>query len=70
MGSPPPCGSKKEVLKFRSNKSIVIALANTGKEITSNTTTVRILHANREIESKERFNPRVMKESNHKVNAS
>jgi len=32
MGSPPPAGSKKEVLKFRSVKSIVIAPANTGKE--------------------------------------
>jgi len=30
MGSPPPRGSKKEVFKFRSNKSIVIPPARTG----------------------------------------
>jgi hypothetical protein len=30
MGSPPPAGTKKEVLKFRSVNSIVIAPANTG----------------------------------------
>jgi len=32
MGSPPPEGSKKDVLKFRSVNNIVIAPANTGKE--------------------------------------
>lgn len=32
MGSPPPAGSKKEVLKFRSVRSIVIAPAKTGRE--------------------------------------
>lgn len=32
MGSPPPAGSKKDVLKLRSVKSIVIAPANTGKD--------------------------------------
>lgn len=32
IGSPPPEGSKKEVLKFRSVKSIVIAPARTGSE--------------------------------------
>jgi len=32
MGSPPPAGSKKEVLKLRSVNSIVIAPANTGSE--------------------------------------
>jgi len=31
MGSPPPRGSKKEELRLRSNKSIVIPPANTGK---------------------------------------
>lgn len=30
-GSPPPQGSKKEVLRFRSVRSMVIAAANTGK---------------------------------------
>jgi len=32
MGSPPPAGSKNEVFKFRSVKSIVIAPARTGRE--------------------------------------
>ena len=32
MGSPPPAGSKKVVLTFRSVKSIVIAPAKTGRE--------------------------------------
>jgi len=32
MGSPPPAGSKKVVLMFRSVNNMVIAPANTGKE--------------------------------------
>jgi len=32
IGSPPPAGSKKDVLKFRSVNSIVIAPARTGKD--------------------------------------
>jgi hypothetical protein len=32
MGSPPPAGSKKAVLKLRSNSNIVIAPANTGSD--------------------------------------
>jgi len=32
IGSPPPAGSKNEVFKFRSVKSIVIAPANTGRD--------------------------------------
>jgi hypothetical protein len=32
MGSPPPAGSKKDVFKLRSVRSIVIAPANTGRE--------------------------------------
>jgi hypothetical protein len=32
IGSPPPAGSKKEVFKFRSVNSIVIAPANTGRD--------------------------------------
>lgn len=32
IGSPPPEGSKKEVLKLRSVKSIVIAAAKTGRD--------------------------------------
>lgn len=32
MGSPPPAGSKNEVLRFRSVKSIVIPAARTGRD--------------------------------------
>jgi hypothetical protein len=32
MGSPPPAGSKNDVLKFRSVSSIVIAPAKTGRD--------------------------------------
>ena len=32
MGSPPPAGSKNDVLRLRSVKSIVIAPANTGSD--------------------------------------
>ena len=32
MGSPPPEGSKNEVFKFRSVRSMVIAPANTGRD--------------------------------------
>jgi hypothetical protein len=32
IGSPPPAGSKKDVLKFRSVNNIVIAPAKTGKD--------------------------------------
>jgi hypothetical protein len=35
MGSPPPAGSKKEVFRFRSVRSIVIAPANTGRDKSS-----------------------------------
>lgn len=35
MGSPPPEGSKNEVLKFRSVKSIVMAPAKTGNDKSS-----------------------------------
>jgi len=35
MGSPPPAGSKKVVLKLRSVNNIVIAPATTGNEITN-----------------------------------
>jgi len=32
MGSPPPAGSKKDVFKFRSVRSIVMAPARTGRD--------------------------------------
>lgn len=42
IGSPPPIGSRKNVLKFRSNNNIVIAPANTGKDNKINKITVKI----------------------------
>ncbi|GHJ61420.1 hypothetical protein NOK12_39380 [Nocardioides sp. OK12] len=41
IGSPPPVGSKKDVLKFRSVKSIVIAPAKTGKDKSSKNAVIR-----------------------------
>lgn len=41
IGSPPPAGSKKDVLKFRSVSSIVIAPANTGRESSSRVAVIR-----------------------------
>ena len=42
MGSPPPLGSKKEVLKFRSVNSMVIAPASTGRDRSSKTVVTKI----------------------------
>jgi hypothetical protein len=46
MGSPPPAGSKKDVLKFRSKRSIVIAPARTGKDNNSNNAVSSTDHTN------------------------
>ena len=46
MGSPPPAGSKKVVLKFRSISSIVIPAASTGKDNRSNTAVINTDHTN------------------------
>lgn len=46
MGSPPPAGSKKEVFKFRSVRSIVIAPARTGRDKRSRITVIRTAHTN------------------------
>jgi hypothetical protein len=51
MGSPPPEGSKKEVLKFRSVNSIVIAPASTGKDSNSNTAVINTDQTNSGMES-------------------
>lgn len=61
MGSPPPAGSKKEVLKFRSVKSIVIAPAKTGRDKSNNTAVIRTLHTKRGIRSKEKELDRILK---------
>jgi len=47
MGSPPPIGSKKVVLIFRSVKSIVIAPARTGKDKTKRKVVSRTLQMKR-----------------------
>ena len=47
MGLPPPEGSKKAVLRFRSVKSIVIAPASTGRLVTSRKAVIRTAHKKR-----------------------
>lgn len=46
IGSPPPAGSKKLVLKFLSVKSIVIPPANTGKDNNNNTAVINTAQTN------------------------
>lgn len=47
MGSPPPEGSKKDELEFRSSNNIVIAPAKTGRDKSSSTEVIRTDQANR-----------------------
>lgn len=54
IGSPPPLGSKKDVLKFRSVKSIVIAPAKTGKERRRRMVVIKTDQINRGIRSRVR----------------
>jgi hypothetical protein len=49
MGSPPPEGSKKDVLKFLSVNNIVIAAANTGNDNSNNIAVIKTLHTNKGI---------------------
>jgi len=51
MGSPPPVGSKNEVLKFRSVNSIVMAPARTGRESKRRIVVKRTDHTNKGIRS-------------------
>ena len=51
MGSPPPAGSKKEVFKFRSVNSIVIAPARTGRDSRSKMAVKNTAHTNKGIRS-------------------
>ena len=53
MGSPPPVGSKKEVLKFRSVSNIVIAPASTGRERSSKIAVTKTDHTNNGVLSKD-----------------
>jgi len=52
MGSPPPAGSKNEVLKLRSVSSIVIAPANTGNDNNNNIAVIRTAQTNKGIRCK------------------
>jgi len=61
MGSPPPEGSKKEVLKFRSVRSIVIAPAKTGKDNRRRIAVISTDHTNKGIESKVREEERIFR---------
>jgi hypothetical protein len=47
MGSPPPAGSKKAVVKFRSVRSIVIAPANTGRDNNNRIAVTKTDHTNK-----------------------
>jgi hypothetical protein len=53
IGSPPPDGSKKDVLKLRSVNNIVIAPAKTGRDKRSNTAVMSTDHTNSGMESKD-----------------
>jgi len=53
MGSPPPAGSKKVVLIFRSVRSIVIAPARTGRESRRRKAVINTDHTNRGRRSKD-----------------
>jgi len=52
IGSPPPEGSKKEVLKFRSVNNIVIAPAKTGKDNNNKIAVINTDQTNRGIVSR------------------
>lgn len=49
IGSPPPAGSKNDVFKLRSVRSIVIAPARTGSERRSKTAVITTAHTNKEM---------------------
>jgi len=61
MGSPPPEGSKKEVLKFRSVSNIVIAPAKTGRANRSKNAVIITDQINKGIESKDIFFCRILR---------
>jgi hypothetical protein len=60
MGSPPPAGSKKEVLKFRSISNIVIPPAKTGKAKSNKIAVIKTDHTNRGIFSKFNLGVRIL----------
>lgn len=50
IGSPPPAGSKKVVLKLRSNNNIVIAPANTGNDKSNKKAVIKMAQTNNGIQ--------------------
>lgn len=60
IGSPPPAGSKKVVFRFRSVRSIVMAPANTGRDITNRNAVMATDHTNRGIRSNEQALCRIL----------
>lgn len=60
MGSPPPDGSKNEVLKFRSVNNIVMAPAKTGKDNKSKIAVIKTDQTNRGIRSRDIPNDRIL----------
>lgn len=54
IGSPPPAGSKNEVFRFRSVRSMVIAPARTGRDNRSRTTVIVTAQTKRGIRSSRR----------------
>lgn len=61
MGSPPPTGSKNEVLKLRSVSSIVIAPARTGREKSNSKVVIKVAHTNNGICSEDFKEVRIFK---------
>jgi len=51
IGSPPPAGSKKDVFKFRSVNSIVIAPARTGRDKSNKIAVKKTDHTNKGVRS-------------------
>lgn len=51
IGSPPPAGSKNDVLKLRSVNNIVMAPAKTGRDNNSNKAVINTDHTNKGIRS-------------------
>merc|ERR1711970_145176 len=60
IGSPPPAGSKKQVLKFRSVSNIVIAPARTGSERSKRKPVKKTDQVNRGMISRDRPEPRIL----------
>jgi hypothetical protein len=60
MGSPPPAGSKKVVLRFRSVRSIVIAPAKTGNDKRSNNAVIPTDQTNSGIRSNDILAARIL----------